>query len=110
MVFVFYYGYETKSDFINLKYIELTFKRFHMIPKTTNSGILWETISNDFGEIAKRLKPNASEKWFVRRGYRDPTLLEEKKSINFLKEYQLLGVIFSNNSADYTINVSIYCT
>ena len=62
-----------------------TFKRFLMIPKTTNSEIVWEMIGDDFDEITKRLKHNAAEKWFARREYREPALLEKKKSINFLK-------------------------
>ena len=56
-----------------------------MIPKTTNSDIVWEMIGDDFDEITKRPKHNAAEKWFARREYREPALLEKKKSINFLK-------------------------
>lgn len=62
-----------------------TFKRYLMIPKTTNSDIVWEMIGDDFDEITKRLKNNAAEKWFARREYREPILTEKKKSVNYLK-------------------------
>ena len=75
---------ETEVRRINIELLG-TFKRFLMIPKTTNSEIVWEMIGDDFDEITKRLKHNAAEKWFARREYREPALLEKKKSINFLK-------------------------
>ena len=50
-----------------------------MIPKTTNSEIAWKMIGDDFDETTKRLKNNAVEKWFARRDYREPILLEKKK-------------------------------
>ena len=79
--------FETEVRRVNIELLGI-FKRFLIIPKTTNSEIVWEMIGDDFDEITKRIKHNAAEKWFAWRKYREPALLEKKESINFLKEYQ----------------------
>ena len=39
-----------------------TYTKYLIIPKTTNSGIVWEMIGDNFEEFTKRLKHNAAEK------------------------------------------------
>ena len=62
-----------------------TFKRYLMIPKTTNSEIVWSMIGDDVNEIRMRMKFNTAEKWFARRKRREPELSPKIQYTNYLK-------------------------
>lgn len=63
----------------------MTFKRFLMIPKVTNSELVYDMMGEYFDDTAARMKHNAGEKWFARREDREPELLKKERAINYLK-------------------------
>ena len=62
-----------------------TFKKFLMIPITTNSPLVWEMIGEDWNALTARMKHNAGEKWFARRENREPELIKKQKLPNYLR-------------------------
>ena len=68
-----------------LKLWRQTFKRFMMIPKSTNSDLVDEMIGIDLIELIVRNVQNSARKWDARCERKDPQLLKKKETKDYLK-------------------------
>ena len=75
---------KTEVEKVNCQ-ILMTFKRYLMIPKNTNSNLVREMIGDNYHEITLRRQVNAAEKWFGRRDDREPELMAKVKATNYLR-------------------------
>jgi len=80
------YFEESKSNNqIILRLWHSTFKKFMLIPKTTNTQLVDEMIGIDFEELNFITTQNSARKWFARFTRSEPDLLVRERPIDYLK-------------------------
>ena len=77
---------QAKTNLENvIRLYHYTFKKFLMIPKTTNTEIVDEMIGMDFRELASINAHNAQEKWEARKSRTIPQTITWNRKENYLK-------------------------
>ncbi len=62
-----------------------SFKKFMMIPRSTNSEVVFEMIGTDLPELVARNSEIAAEKWTARKERREPNNIPKPEEHNYLK-------------------------
>jgi len=85
-ILILIYYEKAKTNIWNtLRLLVGTFKKFMMIPKSTNTELVAEMIGNDIQELVCVNVVNSEEKWEARKERRQPELVNRTEKKNYLK-------------------------